>query len=120
METGASVIRAMLRTIETRLPGYSGARIDLINMSYGESAQFCQAGRASELIDEVVNKYGVIWLGSASNAGPALQTIGVPPTLPHDSIIGVGAYVFPEMQVNPFVSLPCWPLSLKGITAVVK
>lgn len=54
--------------------------------------------RLGELFTEVVNKYGVVWVASAGNHGPALCTIGTPPDLPQGSFIGVGAYVSPEMM----------------------
>lgn len=46
---------------------------------------------------EVVNKYGVVWVASAGNHGPALCTIGTPPDIVQPTLIGVGAYVSPEM-----------------------
>lgn len=49
-------------------------------------------------MNEVVNKYGVCWVASAGNHGPALCTIGTPPDISQPSIIGVGAYVSPEMM----------------------
>jgi tripeptidyl-peptidase II len=49
-------------------------------------------------MNEVVNKYGVVWVGSAGNHGPALCTIGTPPDISQPSCVGVGAYVSPEMM----------------------
>lgn len=54
--------------------------------------------RIGELMSEVVNKYGVVWVASAGNHGPALSTIGTPPDIPIPSCIGVGAYVSPQMM----------------------
>jgi tripeptidyl-peptidase-2 len=51
-----------------------------------------------ELLHEVVNKYGIVYVSSAGNHGPALSTIGTPPTMQSSSIIGVGAYVSPDMM----------------------
>ena len=53
-------------------------------------------------MNEVVNKYGVVWVASAGNHGPALSTIGTPPDISQETIIGVGAYVSPEMMVAAY------------------
>lgn len=53
-------------------------------------------------MNEVVNKYGVVWVASAGNHGPALSTIGTPPDISQDTIIGVGAYVSPDMMVAEY------------------
>lgn len=58
--------------------------------------------RVPELIDEVINKHGIIYLGSASNHGPALSTIGTPPMTPSCAMIGVGAYVSPDMMLAEY------------------
>lgn len=58
--------------------------------------------RLGELMNEVVNKYGVVWVASAGNHGPALSTIGTPPDISQDTIIGVGAYVSPDMMVAEY------------------
>lgn len=49
-------------------------------------------------MSEVVNKYGVVWVASAGNHGPALCTVGTPPDIAQPSCIGVGAYVSPQMM----------------------
>ncbi|RZC37164.1 tripeptidyl-peptidase 2 [Asbolus verrucosus] len=77
-------------------------QIHVINMSYGEHAHFSDVGRIGELMNEVVNKYGVVWVASAGNHGPALSTIGTPPDISQETIIGVGAYVSPEMMVAAY------------------
>ena len=37
---------------------------------------------------EVINKYGVVWVASAGNNGPALCTVGTPPDIATNSVIG--------------------------------
>lgn len=73
-----------------------------MNMSYGEHSHWSNTGRLGELMAEVVNKHGVIFVVSAGNAGPALFTIGTPPDISTNTLIGVGAYVSPEMMVGMF------------------
>ncbi|XP_045597102.1 tripeptidyl-peptidase 2 isoform X2 [Procambarus clarkii] len=97
METGTALARAMLRVMKN--PFY---KVDIINMSYGEHAHWSDTGRLGELAHEVVNKYGVIWVASAGNHGPALATVGVPPDFQSDSIIGVGAFVSPDMMMAEY------------------
>ncbi|XP_042890415.1 tripeptidyl-peptidase 2-like isoform X3 [Penaeus japonicus] len=97
METGTALARAMMRVMEN--PFY---KVDVINMSYGEHAHWSNSSRLGELAHEVVNKYGVIWVSSAGNHGPALATVGVPPDFQSDSIIGVGAYVSPDMMTAEY------------------
>ncbi|CAG0883314.1 unnamed protein product [Darwinula stevensoni] len=94
METGAAIVRAMLRVME-----HYKYKVDVINMSYGEHTHFAHSGRIGELVKDVVYKEGVLWVSSAGNHGPALGTVGAPPDLCTSAIIGVGAFVFPEMMV---------------------
>ena len=44
--------------------------------------------RIGELMKEVVDKYGVTWVASAGNHGPALSTVGTPPWVNANTIIG--------------------------------
>lgn len=44
--------------------------------------------RIGLLMAEVVNKYGVVWVASAGNHGPALCTIGTPPDLKELCCVG--------------------------------
>ncbi|KAG0716947.1 Tripeptidyl-peptidase 2 [Chionoecetes opilio] len=97
METGTALARAMMRVMKN--PHYT---VNVINMSYGEHAHWSDSGRLGELAHEVVNKYGVLWVASAGNHGPALATVGVPPDFQSDSIIGVGAYVSPDMMMAEY------------------
>lgn len=95
METGTAMVRAIIKLMELC---DAGTKIDVINMSYGEHAAWSNSGRVGELMAELVNRYGVVWVGSAGNHGPALGTIGTPPDIATDSCVGVGAYVSPEMM----------------------
>jgi tripeptidyl-peptidase II len=95
METGTGLVRAIIKVMELC---DSGTKIDVLNMSYGEHAAWSNSGRVGELMAELVNRYGVVWVASAGNHGPALSTIGTPPDIATDSCVGVGAYVSPEMM----------------------
>ncbi|PNF43825.1 Tripeptidyl-peptidase 2 [Cryptotermes secundus] len=98
METGTALVRAMIRVMQLS----KTSKIHLINMSYGEHAHFSSSGRIGELMNEVISKYGVVWVVSAGNHGPALCTIGSPPDICANSMIGVGAYVSPDMMVAEY------------------
>lgn len=58
--------------------------------------------RIGDLVNEIVNKYGVIWVSSAGNHGPALGTISTPSDINEEPIISVGAYVSPEMMIAEY------------------
>lgn len=70
---------------------------DLINMSYGGPSPEWSTGRTARLFSEIVNRYGVIFVASAGNSGPALSTVGGPGGTT-SAILGVGAYVSPELM----------------------
>ncbi|MEW4455355.1 S8 family serine peptidase [Bremerella sp. JC817] len=70
---------------------------DLINMSYGGPSPEWNVGRTARLFSEIVNRYGVIFVSSAGNSGPALSTVGGPGGTT-SAILGVGAYVSPELM----------------------
>jgi len=72
-------------------------RVDVVNMSYGEHSHWSDTGRVGQMLGEAVNKRGVVWVASAGNDGPALSTVGTPPDIATNTVIGVGAYVSPEM-----------------------
>ena len=57
-------------------------------MSYGEHSHWSHSGRIGELMSEVVTKHGVTWVASAGNDGPALSTVGTPPDIANNVIIG--------------------------------
>ncbi|XP_047041044.1 tripeptidyl-peptidase 2 [Helicoverpa zea] len=94
METGTALVRACIKIMELS----KTMKIDAINMSYGEHAHWSNAGRVGEIICEVVNRYKVSWVVSGGNHGPALCTVGAPPDIVQPILIGVGAYVSPEMM----------------------
>lgn len=53
-------------------------------------------------MNEIINDYGVVWVASAGNHGPALCTIGTPPDISQPNCVSVGAYVSPEMMVAEY------------------
>lgn len=95
METGTAISRAMIHIMQGCK---NNKKVHVINMSYGEPSHFSNAGRIGALMNEIVDKYGVVWVCSAGNRGPGLFTVGTPPDISTSNIIGVGAFVSPEMM----------------------
>ncbi|RCV07666.1 hypothetical protein SETIT_1G263600v2 [Setaria italica] len=91
METGTGLVRALIAAVEHKC--------DLINMSYGEPTILPDYGRFIDLSNEVVDKHRIIFISSAGNSGPALNTVGAPGGT-STTIIGVGAYVSPAMAAG--------------------
>ncbi|OTF72221.1 tripeptidyl-peptidase, partial [Euroglyphus maynei] len=100
METGSAIIRAFIKAIE------SGC--DVINMSYGEPGHFAE-GRVFDLVHDLINKHGLIYVVAAGNSGPALTTLGALSAMQSDKIISVGAYVTPDMMMAEYSMLEKLP-----------
>eukprot|EP01147_Barroeca_monosierra_P004304 gene4304-6614_t len=83
METGAGIIRGVAAAVENKC--------HLINMSYGEATTIPNAGEIVRALQDVVRKENITFVGSASNSGPALSTVGCPGGV-SSALIGVGAY----------------------------
>lgn len=69
----------------------------MINLSYGEGCALPNTGRFVKMAEELVQKHGIIFVASAGNNGPALTTVGAPGGT-SEAILGVAAYVSPEMM----------------------
>jgi len=93
METGPGLVRGLKAVLDNDC--------DLINMSYGEPTRTPNAGRVAELYSEVVTEHDVIFVSSAGNAGPALTTVGAPGGTT-SAILGVGAYISPQMMRSEY------------------
>ena len=72
-------------------------KCDLINQSFGEPSADPDVGRNSEIYSEIVNEYGVMFVSSAGNEGPALSTVGYPGGST-GALWSIGAYVSPDMM----------------------
>ncbi|KAI7856234.1 hypothetical protein BDC45DRAFT_555693 [Circinella umbellata] len=85
METGPGLTRAAAHMAMNK--------VDLANMSYGESSSLPNDGHFIRLLaDEAISKSGCIFVTSAGNDGPCFSSIGAPAGM-SASFITVGAYV---------------------------
>ncbi|KAI8146465.1 hypothetical protein BJV82DRAFT_598642 [Fennellomyces sp. T-0311] len=85
METGPGLTRAAAHM--------AMHKVDLANMSYGESSSLPSDGHFIRLLaDEAISKSGCIFVTSAGNDGPCFSSIGAPAGM-SASFITVGAYV---------------------------
>jgi tripeptidyl-peptidase-2 len=71
-------------------------KCDLVNYSFGEPINFTHLGPALSMLEQMIEKYGVIFCGSAGNNGPGIETVDCPGSFITASI-GVAAYVSTEM-----------------------
>ena len=69
-------------------------------MSYGEYSHWSNTGRVGDLMHEVINKYGVVWVASAGNNGPALCTVGTPPDIATNTVIGKLYSMYFDFYIN--------------------
>ncbi|KAI7907246.1 uncharacterized protein BX663DRAFT_495304 [Cokeromyces recurvatus] len=85
METGPGLTRAAAHL--------AMHKVDLANMSYGESSSLPNSGHFIKLLaEEAVGKSGCIFVTSAGNDGPCFSSIGAPAGM-DERFITVGAYV---------------------------
>jgi hypothetical protein len=57
METGTALVRAAAAA--------AAARVDVVNMSFGEATAVCNSGRVVEVLTDLVERDGVVFLASA-------------------------------------------------------
>uniref|UniRef100_A0A7E4V2B9 Tripeptidyl-peptidase 2 n=1 Tax=Panagrellus redivivus TaxID=6233 RepID=A0A7E4V2B9_PANRE len=88
-ETGQALTRAFNKCAELG--------VDIVNLSFGEASCFDDIGGVNKALTRLVHNDGVIFVSSAGNNGPALSTTGAPGAT-HPAVIGVGAYLTPEMM----------------------
>lgn len=68
-------------------------KVDLANMSYGESSSLPSDGHFIRLLaEEVISKSGCLFVTSAGNDGPCFSSIGAPAGM-SSTFVTVGAYV---------------------------
>lgn len=102
METHRGLMKAMGYLLEHSFPNGlgktspRGIHIDVANMSYGEPTGEPNKGKFTKAMNTLVYKHNVMFLASAGNSGPALSSVGAPGGTT-EAVMGVGAYVTPEM-----------------------
>ena len=97
-ETGVALCRAM---VEARRRG-----CHVINLSYGEATTLENMGMFADLANELVSKYGILFISSAGNNGPALSTVGCPGGST-SQIMSIGAYAVSSlMEVGYRIAKP--------------
>lgn len=90
METNQSLLRAAIAMVNLK--------VDIANMSYGESAGINNSGIFIDFLRKtVIGKKDIIFVSSAGNSGPALSTLGTPGGTT-SGVISVGAYVTASMM----------------------
>jgi tripeptidyl-peptidase-2 len=97
METASALVRAA--SIAAKM------KVDLVNFSYGEVAHWNDDGAVLKQFRDLVDVHGAVFVSSAGNNGPALSTVGTPGGNT-SSLIGVSAFVSPEMMATEY-SLSC-------------
>ena len=88
METGFALVNACRYVIENKC--------DLVNYSFGEPMTYANQGPGLTAVQELVDKYGVIFCASAGNDGPGIETVGAPGGF-GSTTISVAAYLTNEM-----------------------
>uniref|UniRef100_A0A914R9R9 Peptidase S8/S53 domain-containing protein n=1 Tax=Panagrolaimus davidi TaxID=227884 RepID=A0A914R9R9_9BILA len=86
--------QALLRALEI----CRQLRVDVINFSYGASANCVESGNIANFITQIVENYGIIFVAAAGNYGPGLSTMGFANGKLHPSLFNIGAYLTAEMQ----------------------
>jgi tripeptidyl-peptidase-2 len=89
LETGGALLRAVQAIVDHNC--------QVANLSFGEPASVPNSGRFIEELQHALRKYGVIFVSSAGNDGPALTTVGAPAGT-SDDLISVGAIITPAMM----------------------
>ncbi|MCH2124065.1 MAG: S8 family serine peptidase [Pirellulaceae bacterium] len=105
METASGMERGVIAAVRNKC--------DLINMSFGEPSATPNRGAIITLFSQVVAENNVIFVASAGNAGAALSTVGSPGGTT-SALIGVGAYVSPQMAAVEYTlrkEIPGMPFS---------
>ncbi|CAF0707859.1 unnamed protein product [Brachionus calyciflorus] len=88
METAFALVNACRHVAEYKC--------DLVNYSFGEPVCLTNLGPALVAVKELVEKFGVIFVTSAGNNGPGIETVGAPGgSIP--TVISVAAYVSNDM-----------------------